>query len=80
MNAVTLSVLEGLSFPLLIVIVIAPVIAVAKVGLRWSAMLVHSALRALAASEGKPCGSLKETPVNASPVQVMSTDEGELVI
>ena len=80
-NAVTwLSFLERLSFLLLVVVAIALVIAVARVGLRWSAMLVHSALRASAASEGKPCGGLKETPVNASPVQVVSTDDGELVI
>ena len=84
LNAVTwLSVLERLSFPLLMVVVtglIAIVIAAAKVGLRWSAMLVHSALQASAASERKSCGSLKETPVNATPVQVVSTDDGELVI
>ena len=83
LNTVTwLSVLEGLSFPLLMVVVtglIAIVIAAAKVGLRWSAMLVHSALQA-SASERKCCGDLREIPVNATPVQVVSTDEGELVI
>ena len=79
-NAVTLSILERLSFPLLVVVVIALVIAAVKVGLRWSAMLVHSALQDSAASERKPCTGLKETPVNATPVQVVSTDDGELVI
>ena len=78
MNAmIWLSFLETLS---VIVVVIALVIAAAKVGLRWSAMLVHSALQASTASEGKPCGRLDKTPVNATPVQVVSTDEGELVI
>ena len=81
LNAVTLlSILERLSFPLLMVVVtglIAIVIAAAKVGLRWSAMLVHSALQASAASERKSCG---EIPVNATSMQVVSTDKGELVI
>ena len=78
LNAVIwLSFLETLS---VIVVVIALVIAAAKVGLRWSAMLVHSALQASIASEGKPCGRSDKTPVNATPVQVVSTDEGELVI
>ena len=82
MNTVTwLSFLERLSFLLLVVaVVIALVVATAKVGLRWSAMLVHSALQTTAASERKPCGGLKETPVNATPVQAVSTDNGELVI
>ena len=81
MNAVTwLSFMERLSFLLLAVVAIALVIAAAKVGLRWSAMLVHSALQATATSEGKPCSDLKEMPVNATPVQVVSTDDGELVI
>ena len=82
MNAVTwLSFLERLSFLLLVVVVvIALVIAAAKIGLKWSAMLVHSALQASAASERKPCGGFNEIPVNATPVQVVSTDTGELVI
>ena len=80
LNTVTLSISEGLSFPLLIVVVIALVIAAARVGLRWSAMLVHSALQALAANERKSCTDLNETPVNATPVQAVSTDDGELVI
>ena len=83
MNAVTwLSFLEMLSFSLLIVVAIAIVIniAAAKLGLRWSAMLANSALQASAASERKSCTGLKETPVNATPVQVVSTDTGELVV
>jgi hypothetical protein len=63
------------------VVVIAVVIAAAKVGLRWSAMLVHYALQASpAASEGKSFGGLKELPANVTPVQVESIDEGELVL
>lgn len=76
---------EKLSFPLLVVVtgLIAIVVAVAKVGLRWSAKLVQPAQPAIpasAANERKFCGDLKEISANVAPVQVVSSDKGQLVI
>ena len=71
-------------FPLFIVVtgLIAIVIAVAEVGLRWSAKLVQPGhgIQDSAASDGKFYGDLKEISANLAPVQVVSTDKGELVI
>ena len=74
--------LEKLGFPLLVVVtgLMAIVIAVSKVGLRWSAKLVQPAIPASAANERKFCGDLKEISANVAPVQVVSSDKGKLVI
>ena len=71
--------LNTAEFPLLIVVtgLITIVIAVAKVGLRWSAKLVRPDIQDSAASDGK---FYEEISANLAPVQVVSTDKGELVI
>ena len=77
--------LERLRFSLftvtVVVGVIAIVIAVAMVGLRWSAKLVQPAIQPSAANDGKFCEDLKDIPANnVTPMQAVSTDKGKLVI
>ena len=73
--------MERPSFPLLVVVtgLIAIVVAAARVGLRWLAKLhvVRPAFQASVANERK---LRKEVSANVTPMQVVSTDKGELVI